>query len=101
MKMNYLSPAEAQSLQMADGICKALFGPATARETAHSIMADVKAMTSVKSPAAPTYEFDYTHQAWLQDGRYVACGHKGTIHPCKCYGTLHEGELPAQDANIH
>jgi hypothetical protein len=52
MKMNYLSPAEAQSLQMADGICKALFGSATVRETAHSIMADAKAMTSVKSPAS-------------------------------------------------
>ena len=36
-------------------------------------------------------EFDYTNQAWLEDGRYVRCGHPASM-ACRCYGTLHEGE---------
>ena len=44
--------------------------------------------------------FDYTHQAWVVDGKYVACGHLQTT-PCECYGRLHEGESPARDAEIH
>jgi len=50
--------------------------------------------------------FDYTHQAWTQDGAYLDCGHyqAGTIlgpgglnsgkvfQGCDCYGRAHEGE---------
>lgn len=34
--------------------------------------------------------FDYTKQAWVENGRYVRCGHIET--DCNCYGKLHEGE---------
>lgn len=33
--------------------------------------------------------FCYVNQAWVIDGRFVACGHP---KPCTCYGTMHEGE---------
>ena len=33
--------------------------------------------------------YDYEHQAWVVDGRYVRCGHETA---CQCYGRLHEGE---------
>jgi hypothetical protein len=36
--------------------------------------------------------FDYDHQAWIVDGRYVRCGHPESMD-CNCYGKLHEGEL--------
>ena len=35
--------------------------------------------------------FDYVRQAWVQDGRYVRCGHPETTN-CQCYGRLHEGD---------
>jgi hypothetical protein len=51
--------------------------------------------------------FDYTHQAWTVDGRYVDCGHPaaGTVmgadspapgepfQGCNCYGRAHAGEM--------
>lgn len=42
--------------------------------------------------------YDYRHQAWVVDGRYVECGHG---KPCDCYGTKHHGEPIAKDADIH
>lgn len=36
--------------------------------------------------------FDYEHQAWVENGRYVRCGHPESMD-CGCYGRLHEGEL--------
>ena len=50
--------------------------------------------------------FDYTNQAWTQDGAYVDCGHPaaGTVmgdgspapgepfQGCNCYGRAHAGE---------
>jgi len=42
--------------------------------------------------------YDYTRQAWVVDGLYVACGHTrvnpltGKTTPCTCYGRAHEGE---------
>jgi hypothetical protein len=33
--------------------------------------------------------FDYANQAWIEDGRYLPCGHP---KPCECYGTKHELE---------
>lgn len=47
--------------------------------------------------AVESVEFDYKNQAWLVNGRYVACGHG---QPCTCYGTIHEGELAATDAEV-
>ena len=35
--------------------------------------------------------YDYERQAWVQDGRYVRCGHPEDMN-CGCYGRLHAGE---------
>ncbi|MGA8730297.1 MAG: hypothetical protein WB608_16200 [Terracidiphilus sp.] len=35
--------------------------------------------------------FDYVKQAWVQDGKYVRCGHLPSMG-CDCYGRLHAGE---------
>jgi len=35
--------------------------------------------------------YDYDRQAWVENGRYVCCGHPETMQ-CRCYGRLHEGE---------
>jgi hypothetical protein len=40
--------------------------------------------------------YDYKNQAWIEDGRYVRCGHSDSMH-CDCYGKLHEGELATQE----
>ena len=41
--------------------------------------------------------YDYFHQAWVTDGRYVRCAHTSA---CECYGTAHAGEpiAPISDA---
>ena len=36
--------------------------------------------------------YDYANQAWVVDGRYVACAHPESMQ-CKCYGKLHAGEV--------
>jgi len=35
--------------------------------------------------------FDYEHQAFVLNGKYVRCGHPEAMN-CGCYGRLHEGE---------
>lgn len=35
--------------------------------------------------------FDYEKQAWVEDGKYVRCGHPKDMK-CNCYGRIHEGE---------
>ena len=35
--------------------------------------------------------FDYAHQAWTFNGRYVRCGHPDSMN-CDCYGKLHQGQ---------
>jgi hypothetical protein len=35
--------------------------------------------------------FDYENQAWVENGKYVACGHRASMN-CSCYGKIHEGE---------
>ena len=35
--------------------------------------------------------FDYDKQAWVEDGKYVRCGHPDSMN-CDCYGKIHEGE---------
>jgi hypothetical protein len=42
--------------------------------------------------------YDYQNQAWLENGRYVDCGHR---EPCDCYGRRHVGESAAADAILH
>jgi hypothetical protein len=42
--------------------------------------------------------FDYKHQAWTFNGRYVRCGHPEAMH-CDCYGKVHEGE-PAEIGDL-
>ena len=39
----------------------------------------------------PPLWYDYDRQAWVRDGRYVACSHPVTL-PCSCYGRIHAGE---------
>lgn len=40
---------------------------------------------------ASGFGFDYQNQAWVENGRYVRCGHLDA-HNCDCYGKTHEGE---------
>ena len=35
--------------------------------------------------------YDYDRQAWVENGRYVRCGHRDAML-CNCYGKLHAGE---------
>jgi len=35
--------------------------------------------------------YDYINQAWIEDGKYVRCGHPESAN-CNCYGKKHEGE---------
>lgn len=44
--------------------------------------------------------YDYTHQAWLEDGKYARCGHPAEM-VCTCYGRIHAGEPVASDCDIH
>jgi hypothetical protein len=41
--------------------------------------------------------YDYTNQAWVEDGRYVACSHPASM-VCGCYGRIHAGEPVAAGA---
>lgn len=41
----------------------------------------------------PSTYYDYAHQAWVENGKYIRCGHLEAFD-CKCYGKEHEGELP-------
>lgn len=65
------------------------------------------------------YQFDYTNQAWIKDGRYVRCGHSNCVVEAKgrvelhcewdsyrkiyeqsCFGTRHIGERPNLTAEV-
>jgi hypothetical protein len=35
--------------------------------------------------------FDYENQAWVENGKYLRCGHPDPMD-CGCFGRLHEGE---------
>jgi hypothetical protein len=48
-------------------------------------------------PAFRELAYDYTNQAWIVNGRYQRCGHTGY---CLCYGKIHHGESPAENAEI-
>ena len=49
--------------------------------------------------APSAYGFDYRHQAWVKDGKYISCGH-GNKPACGCYGAIHAGEPIAADAEV-
>ena len=36
--------------------------------------------------------FDYVHQAWVRDGKYVRCGHPENMR-CNCWGRIYEHQL--------
>ena len=36
--------------------------------------------------------YDYTHQAWVVNGKYQDCGHPESMN-CDCYGRAHAGEV--------
>ncbi len=72
----------------------------TERESLHPIE-DRCLCHNVRRDACPATEYrhttyDYAHQAWVIDGRYVRCGHAPGMN-CRCYGRLHEGERAHQD----
>lgn len=41
--------------------------------------------------------YDYRNQAWVVEGKYVACGHG---KPCDCFGTVHAGKPVADNAEV-
>jgi len=45
-------------------------------------------------------QYDYTHQAWVADGKYVRCGHPEQMN-CGCYGKENVGKPvdPKADMN--
>ena len=56
-------------------------------------------------------QYDYTHQAWVVDGKYIGCAHIHAMRPClgptcnglpccDCYGTLHIGEPVDPNAEV-
>ncbi len=44
--------------------------------------------------------YDYEHQAWVRDGRYLRCGHLEPVD-CGCYGRIHEGEAAPNGTASH
>ena len=57
--------------------------------------ADTGATVGVPHTAPADFAlYDYTHQAWVKEQRYVACGH---LDACSCYGKAHAGE----PADVH
>ena len=43
------------------------------------------------STPLPKPQYDYTHQAWVENGVYIRCGHPESMD-CGCYGRAHAGE---------
>lgn len=95
------APAQPIGFEMADGICKALFG-----EPVELSPAGVVELDAWIKKAETISGFDYKNQAWVKNGRYVSCAHVGSCpgRTCDtCYGTLHAGELiaPGAEEDIH
>lgn len=44
--------------------------------------------------------YDYRNQAWVTNGRYVACSHPATMK-CDCFGTVHAGQPIKANADVH
>ncbi len=45
----------------------------------------------MRTKNAPLY-FDYENQVWVENGKYIRCGHPDSMR-CLCYGKLNEGKL--------
>ena len=43
--------------------------------------------------------YDYTHQAWVRNGRYVRCGHPASM-PCDCFGRKNAGQPLRPNAQV-
>lgn len=43
--------------------------------------------------------YDYRNQAWVVDGKYVACAHPEWMK-CNCFGTVHAGEALKANADL-
>ncbi len=49
-------------------------------------------------------EYDYLNRAWLEDGKYLDCGHYENVElelRCDCYGRQHIGEVAIRHDQIH
>jgi hypothetical protein len=57
---------------------------------------DYMRQTANKTNELRQVAYDYAHQAWIEDGRYVRCGHPESMN-CQCYGRLHAGEAVQLD----
>jgi hypothetical protein len=71
------------------------------KNAAISIALHESGFFSVESvqPEPVEFGFDYKHQAWVRNNRYVGCGH--TNRPtCGCFGSLHAGEPVRADAEF-
>ena len=42
--------------------------------------------------ALPPTWYDYTVQAWVEDGVYAPCGHPATMRPRCCYAGFNAGK---------
>ena len=73
-----LSPAERNTLRMADLTAEILTGRSS------SPAQDAETITG----------FDYTNQAWVQNGRYLRCAH-GPDLACGCFGKINQGKRPS------
>lgn len=40
----------------------------------------------------PRIWYDYEVQAWVEHGKYTACGHPAVMRPACCYAGQHAGE---------
>ena len=47
----------------------------------------------------PRLVFDYRHQAWVEDGKYMGCNHPASID-CGCFARDHAGEILSA-AQVH
>lgn len=51
------------------------------------------------------YQYDYTNQAWVRDGVYVACSHVleagYALELCQCFGRIHAGEMVLSEAKVY
>jgi hypothetical protein len=93
-----LSPAERNTLRMADLTADLLTG----RSSSPALISDATMLDELRvhdkpSPALNPETitgFDYEHQAWVQNGRYVRCGHLDEYN-CNCFGKVNQGKRPS------
>lgn len=84
--------AKLTTLQVSEVAC--LDGDTRRRELARVELESREQIIKDRSAA----KYDYRHQAYVVNGRYVACNHG---NPCDCYGTIHAGQPVAANADVH